>query len=128
MGNATKSTWKQETMQLLESCIQNALQIRITTMNMEFIILKSPLSEDSRISSCSSYTYKEKQDYIFFKLETSDTNVTQIGVYQKHMSLNNFDKSICFTEKSPINELDDEKLWYYKNAIVNFLMANIVWK
>lgn len=115
-------------MQLLELCVKDTLQRRITTMNMEFIILKSPLSEDSRISSCSSSTYRHKQDYIFFKLETSDTNVTQIGVYKKHMSLNNFDKSICFTEKSPIIELDDEKLWYYKNAIVNFLMANIVWK
>ncbi len=125
-NNITKQEWRKYTKDLVKSGVESSLEKTVTT-GIRVVILKEPCSKDACYFSGESKTDKEEQVYEFFNMGT-DGDYTVYGVYQKHMSMKNADKSICLKDNQPLKSLlyEDEK--YYAEAIINFIMANIVWK
>lgn len=125
-NNITKQEWRKNTKSIVGWSVETLLK-GTTTTGIRVVILKDPGAEDSRYCSSASITNKEEQVYEFFKMETDD-DYTVYGVYQKHMSMKNANKSICLNDNQPMKNCmyEDEK--YYAEAITNFIMANIQWK
>ena len=98
---------------------------RVSTREVRIIIADFPLNDEKGIGSCTVSAYRKEQQYQSFMEEIKGR--TKIFIYQKEMR-KNADKYIILSENTPLNQLDDETQCLYRDMIVNFLMANIVWK
>lgn len=125
-NNITKGEWTDRTRSALEWAVSILLE-ETQTPSLRLVILESIPEVYTQISTCQSTTYKRDQKYEFLYLGKNG-DVSKFGVYQKRMSLRNSGKAICLNENQPIKDLSHEEARCYNDAIVNFVMANIVWE
>lgn len=125
-NDITREEWRNRTRDSLKWTVSILLG-KTETTGIHIEILKDIPEGDIKVSEFNSWTYKREQQYQFFYFGSTGA-VAEFGVYQKRMSLRSHGKSICLNGNQPMETLCHEEAGCYNEAIVNFVMANIVWE
>lgn len=131
MNKQSKKQWKDQAKYMFDYIILDLLK-KIQTKSIRLILSASDIPEEYRRSSCLITAYKKEQNYKFYIDFDNDfamrSNVTNIYVVQEEMSRENAFSHIELSTNCNICDLDKEKLEGFRDSLVAFLLANMVWK
>ena len=107
---------------VLKFKVANSTEVRVT-------ILKEPLTNQPTDVQAEIPTepHNPRQKYLFYSYCIEKEGITEIAIYEKTMANVNGGKRMSISDDFGKIK-DSDTIECYKNSIVEFILANIVWK
>ena len=124
------NTWKECIRSLSGMAVWSVLKFKVSnSTEVRVTILKEPLTSQPTDIHAEIPTdpYTTRQKYLFYSYCSEKEGITNIAIYEKTMANVNGGKSMSISDNFGKIK-DSDTIECYKNSIVEFILANIVWK